>query len=264
MASFLARDEDSLENQAIEDQTLSCSSQTNFQTLSLFAGSDLAFRHTNSLGAEAFVIDSDFTMQSGGDLQTVSTNLITKAFASASVSFQLRSDMPFRYSIAVSNQSPPALPGWGFLAIRTASSHLVLEMDWDSTEGNSPQSQGNLPAGIYQVEFWSIAQAQGNIGPTIQNPIAGTARTALSLTVAPEPSTQTFAPMLHLRRGSGEVVLLEMTDLQPDTFYFIERSEEMTPELWPIVESFIAGGTNAVWADSLNHQAQSVFYRLRY
>lgn len=71
-------------------------------------------------------------------------------------------------------------------------------------------------------------------------------------------------PMLHLRRGSREVVLLEMTDLQPDTFYFIERSEEMTPELWPIVESFIAGGTNAVWADSLNHQAQSVFYRLRY
>lgn len=264
MNSILARDDDSLENQMIGDQTVACSSQTNLQTLSLFAGSNLVFRRTNSLGSEVLWIESDFSMQSGGDPLTVNTDLVTKASASASVSFQLQSDTPFRYSIATSGQSPPVLPNWGAIIIRTASSHPILEMDWDSTMGNLPQGQGNLPAGVYQVEFWNIAQAEGDISPTMQNPIGGAAGTTLSLTVTPEASTIPPPAVLHLGRGSGDVVLLEMTSLQPGTFYFIERSADMTPGLWPIVANFIAGGTNAVWADSLSHEAQKMFYRLRY
>ena len=264
MTSILARDADSLENQVIGDQTLACSSQTNFQTLSLFAGSDLMFRRTNILGSEVFWIESDCSMQSGGDLLTVNTSLVTKASASASVSFQLQSDTPFRYSIVTSGQSPPVLPNWGTITIRNASSHPILEMDWDSTMGNLPQGQGSLPAGVYQVEFWHIAQAEGDISPTMQNPISGTAGTVLSLTVTPEASTPTPPPVLHLRRGSGDVLLLKMTGLQPGTFYFIERSEEFVPGLSPVVANFIAGGTNAVWADNIYRNVQKMFYRLRY
>src|SRR6266566_7220759 len=71
MTGILARDEDSLENQGIGDQTLGCSSQTNFETVSLATHSDLAFRRTNRLGSEVFSIESDFTMRSEGDLLTL-------------------------------------------------------------------------------------------------------------------------------------------------------------------------------------------------
>src|SRR6185369_3155751 len=70
MTSVLGRDDDFLENQVIGDQTVDCSSQSNFQTLSLLAGSNLVFRRTNSLGSQVFWIESDFNMQSGGDLLT--------------------------------------------------------------------------------------------------------------------------------------------------------------------------------------------------
>jgi len=263
MTSVLGRDDDFLENQVIGDQTVDCSSQSNFQTLSLLAGSNLVFRRTNSLGSQVFWIESDFNMQSGGDLLT-NTNLITKASASASVSLQLRSDTPFRYSIVTSSQSPPVLPNWGTIIIRTASSHPILEMDWDSTMGNLPQGQGNLPAGVYQVEFWNGALAQGDYSPTMQNPIGGAGGTTLSLTVTPEASSPPPPPVLHLRQGSSDLIQLQMTALQPGRFYFIERNEGMNPGLWPIVANFIAGGTNAVWADSLNLGVQKMFYRLRY
>ena len=55
-----------------------------------------------------------------------------------------------------------------------------------------------------------------------------------------------------------------MMNLQPGTFYFIERAEELTPGLWGIVANFIAGGTNAIYFDTVNPAARTVFYRLRY
>jgi hypothetical protein len=266
MTSFIVRDEDAIENQTIGDQAVNCSSEASFHALSLFAGSEVVFRRTNSLPGETLFIESDFTMQTSGDLPTLSTNLITKAFGSASVSFQLQSDIPFRYSIAASGQNPPVVPLLGGIIIRTASSSPILAMDWGSAAGNSlPQEhQGNLAAGIYQVEFWDIAQSQGETAPGFQNPIGGTAGTTLSLAIIPDSSTPAPAPLLRMRAVGSEMVQLEMSGLQPGTFYFIRRSDGLVPEPWSIFANFIAGGTDATITDTVGPNLQGMFYRLQY
>jgi hypothetical protein len=263
MTSVLAHDDDSAENQVVGDQTVSCSSQTNFQTVSLFTGSSSSFHRTNNAGTDVFVIETAFNMHTDGDLASVSASLITKTLATADVSFQLQSDTPFRYSITTSAQLPAVLPNSGYV-IMSGNNQSILKMDWNSTTGNLPQGQGNLPAGVYQVEVWSFAQNEGEIDPIIQNPIVGTAGTTVTLAITPGVSTPQPAPTLRLRRGPGDTLLLQMADLHPGTFYFIEKSDALAPGLWPIVSNFIAAGTNAVWVDNIDFNQQRIFYRLRY
>jgi hypothetical protein len=261
--NVLARDEDLVEDQVVGDQRVACSSQADFQTLSLFALSELAFRHTNSLGDQLFVIESDLNVQSEGDLDTVSAEFVTKASCSASAQFRLQSDTPFHYTITISNQSPALSPNYGGITIRTAGGHSVLDLAWDSGMGNSPQAQGNLPAGLYDVAFGDATYPVGGLSPTMQNLINGTAKTVLSFTVTAQPVAPT-TPVLNLRRAEGDLVLLEMTNLRPGTFYFIERNDAIVPGSWDVVANFIAGGTNAIWGDAFDQNAGKVFYRLRY
>jgi hypothetical protein len=264
MTAVLDRDEASRESQDVGDTSLMCESEASFQEVRLVARSELLFHGTNTLANGQWWIECSFSMQSHGDVLTVDTNLITKSFAWTTASLQIQSDTPFRYDIATEDQSPGSLPIRGVISIRTASGHPVLELDWDSTTGSLPQSHGRLAPGVYQVEFFSAVDAEGDIGPTMLNPIAGAAQAATSLTVTAEQPSANVLASLHIRQLGDGHVLLDMTALEPGTMYFIERNEKLTPEAWPIVANFTAGGTNAVWTDSVQSSAQSVFYRLRH
>jgi hypothetical protein len=259
-----ATDQDSRQNQGAGDRALESSSAARMGAVAVFSEGDVILRRTNTESADVFWMESDFRMRSEADILTASSHVNTKGLASTSVSFQFRSDRSFQYRVVTSGQPLPGLPGASTITLRAANGQPVVEMTWTASTGDSGESQGTLPPGVYQVQFSSSATADGTVAPTLVNPISGAVRASVALTLTPNDSNPPQRAAVRLRRGSGDAVLLEMTDLQGGTQYFIERSEELTPELWQIAANFTAAGTNAVWTENLNRNAQKVFYRLRY
>ncbi|HUS34345.1 MAG TPA: hypothetical protein VM680_03235 [Verrucomicrobiae bacterium] len=241
------------------DLAASCASQTNYATSALSAASNVrVVVVTNISGSFVYTVETDVSTRS--ESQPSSVTLRLKSSATVHVFLQLKSPTAFVYKLAWT-PNPVSQVADQTISIRTDAGHTVFSAGFIGSIADLPEAQGKLAAGVYQIDYWTTVQGEGAVYSGFVNDIQRWANATLSLTITPE-LIPTEMPILKLRPGTEDTVILEMTNLEPGVFYFIARNQTLIPWTNSIFANFIAGGTNATLIDTVYRDQPAFFYRV--
>jgi hypothetical protein len=241
------------------DLAASCASQTNYATSALSAASNVrVVVATNISGSFVYTVETDVSTRSESQPSSVALRL--KSSATVHVFLHLKSPTAFVYKLAWT-PNPVSQVADQTISIRTDAGHTVFSAGFIGSIADLPEAEGKLAAGVYQIDYWTTVQGEGSVYSAFVSDIQRWANAMLSLTITPEPAPPQ-TPILQLRPGTNDTVVLQMSNLEPGVFYFIGRNQTIAPWTNGIFANFIAGGTNATLIDQIYRDQPAFFYKV--
>jgi hypothetical protein len=259
---FGSGDQDNRGNQGVGNRSLETSTQTIFQNVEVYAEANINYQFTNSPTSDTFQVHSRIALDSDDFLLVPSTQLHTRAQAFVNLTVFVRFDTPVRYDMQKTGHFN--LPGGGGLTITAPNGNIIVNQGWTTGTTAPSEASGIIPPGTYTIRFSDGSSAEGMVSSAFVNEIGGDAQSMLTLTFSPAGSVPIPPPSLNLLRDSTNRVVLELINLQPGTFYTIERGDSLQPNSFQPVTQFVAAGTTATWTDVFSTHTPTTFYRLRF